>query len=172
MDDNKLGNDEARRAAGHEAVKSQVGGEVNAEVEAEADRVAPAERQQIGQVAHKLRSEAIHEVESDDREVHRARKAARGSQVIDYVFYLIYVLLGLRLALALMAARSEAGFVVFIRTVTAPLYAPFRGIVSSPELEGGGTFVMPIVIAIVVYILLHAAINGVLRMVASRKTEI
>jgi len=172
MYDNKLATDEARRAARHEAVKSRVGGEVNAEVEEESERSAPAERQQIGQVAHKLRSEAVQEVESADREVHRARKAARGSQVVDYVFYLVYALLGLRLALALMAARSEAGFAVFIRTVTDPLYAPFRGIVSSPPIEGGGTFVVPIVIAIAAYILLHAAINGALRMAASRKTEI
>jgi len=172
MYDNKLATDEARRTVRHEAVKSRVGGEVNAEMEAEADRSAPAERQQIGQVAHKLRREAVQEVESTDREVHRARRAARGSQVVDYVFYLIYALLGLRLALALMAARSEAGFVVFIRAVTDPLYAPFRGIVSSPPIEGGGTFVVPILIAIAVYILLHAAINGMLRMVASRKTEI
>jgi uncharacterized membrane protein YdbT with pleckstrin-like domain len=172
MYDNKLATEEARRTAGHEAVKSRVGGEVNAEVEAEADRAAPAERQQVGRVAHRLRSEAVQEVESTEREVRRGRKAARGSQVIDYVFYLIYALLGMRLALALMAARSEAGFAVFIRAVTDPLYAPFRGIVSSPPIENGGTFVVPIVIAIAAYIILHVAINGALRMVATRKTEI
>lgn len=172
MYDNKLAIDEARRAERHETLKSRVGGEINSELEAEADREAPVERQQVGRMAHKLRSEAVQEVASTDREVHRARKAARGSQVVDYVFYLVYALLGLRLALALMAARSDAGFAVFIRAVTDPLYAPFRGIVSSPPIEGGGTFVVPIVIAIAVYILLHAAINGMLRMVASRKTEI
>ena len=60
----------------------------------------------------------------------------------------------------------------FIRAITGPFYAPFRGIVSSPTADGGATFVVPIVIAVVVYMMLHAAINGLLRMVGERKTTI
>jgi uncharacterized protein YggT (Ycf19 family) len=77
-----------------------------------------------------------------------------------------------RLLLALLAARSSAGFVQFVRAVTDPLYAPFRGIVASPTAEGGYTLALPIVIAIIVYALLHAGINGLLRLIAHRKTEI
>ncbi len=94
------------------------------------------------------------------------------SQVVDYIFYVIYALLAIRLLLALLAARSRAGFVQFIVTVTDPLYAPFRGIVASPTAEGGYTLALPIVIAIIVYALLHAGINGLLRLIAHRKTEI
>jgi uncharacterized protein YggT (Ycf19 family) len=98
--------------------------------------------------------------------------ATRGSQFLDYAFYLLYALLAIRLVLALIAARSTNGFVQFITAITGPFYAPFRGIVPSPTAEGGYTLAWPIVIAIVMYALLHAAINGLLRMAASRKTSI
>ena len=41
----------------------------------------------------------------------------------------------MRFLLALMAARSTAGFVQFIVTVSNPFYAPFRGIVASPSTD-------------------------------------
>ena len=104
--------------------------------------------------------------------VGHASTAARASQFIDYAFYLVYALLGIRLVLALMAARSSNGFVQFIGTVTDPFYAPFRGIVASPSAEGGYTLVVPILIAGLAYVVLHAAVNGLLRMVGTRKTEI
>ncbi len=102
----------------------------------------------------------------------RARGVARISQVIDYLFFLLYALLGLRFLLALLAANSKAGFVQFIVTVTNPFYEPFRGIVASPRTDGGHTLMMPLVIAFIVYVLLHLAINGIFRIVAHRKTAI
>jgi uncharacterized protein YggT (Ycf19 family) len=78
----------------------------------------------------------------------------------------------MRFLLALLAARSTAGFVQFIVTVTNPFYAPFRGIVASPRTDQGHTLLMPIIIAIIAYVLLHLAINGLLRMLAHRKTQI
>ena len=92
--------------------------------------------------------------------------------MVDYIFFVLYALLGLRFLLALLAARSGAGFVRFIVTVTDPFYRPFRGIVASPSTEGGHTLVLPLVIAIIVYLLLHLAINGVLRIIAHRKTAV
>jgi uncharacterized protein YggT (Ycf19 family) len=62
--------------------------------------------------------------------------------------------------LALLAARSGAGFVRFIVAITDPFYRPFRGIVASPSTDAGHTLMMPLVIAIVAYLLLHLAING------------
>jgi uncharacterized protein YggT (Ycf19 family) len=84
----------------------------------------------------------------------------------------IYALLGMRFLLALMAARSTAGFVQFIVTVTNPFYAPFKGIVASPSTDQGHTLLLPIVVALIAYMLLHLAINGILRMLAHRKTAI
>jgi uncharacterized protein YggT (Ycf19 family) len=173
MSDDKLASDEARRAAQHESVKSQVEGEVQAEIgERAAARNAPGEARRIDQVAGDFRSKAVDEVVDTESEVERSRGLARVSQVVDYIFYVIYALLAMRFLLALMAARSTAGFVRFVVAVSDPFYAPFRGIVASPQADGGHTLMLPIVVAIIAYVLLHLGINGLLRMFAHRKTEI
>src|SRR6267378_7468079 len=170
--DDKLAADEARRSVQHGSVKAQVEGEVQSEIADQAQAPAAGESQKIKQVAGDFRSKAVNEVVDTEREVQRGRGAARVSQVIDYIFFVLYALLGMRFLLALMAARSTAGFVQFIVTVTNPFYLPFRGIVASPSTDQGHTLMMPIVIAIIAYLLLHLAINGLLRMLAHRKTEI
>ena len=172
MNDDKLAIEEARRAGQHGSVKDQVEGEVQAEIAERAAVSPPPESERIDQVAGQFRAKAVDEVVQTEREVERGRGAARVSQVIDYIFYVIYALLGLRFLLALLAARSGAGFVRFIVAVTDPFYKPFRGIVASPSTDSGHTLMLPLVIAIIVYILLHLAINGLLRIIAHRKTAI
>jgi len=165
--------EETRRTVQHQSVKSEVEGEVQAEIAQEARRgPAPDESRKIDQVAGQFRAKAVDEVVSAEREIDRSRGAARASQVVDYVFFLLYALLGIRFLLALMAARSSAGFVKFIVAVTGPFYAPFENIVASPRTDGGHTLLMPIGIAIVAYVVLHLAINGLLRMLTQRKTAI
>jgi uncharacterized membrane protein len=170
--DDKLAADEARRSVQHDSVKAQVEGEVQAEIADQAQAPAAGESQRIQQVAGDFRSKAVNEVVDTEREVERGRGAARISQVIDYIFFLIYGLLGLRFLLALLAARSTAGFVQFIVSVTNPFYSPFKGIVASPRTDDGHTLLLPIIVAIIAYVLLHLAINGLLRMLAHRKTQI
>ena len=171
--DDKLAMEEARRAAQHEAVKADIENEVHGEIAAHASTSAPpGQSSQLKEVAGDFRSKAVDEVVQTEREVERSRGAARISQVVDYIFYVIYALLGMRFLLALLAARSTAGFVQFIVAVTNPFYAPFRGIVSSPSTDGGHTLLLPIVVAIVAYIMLHLAIIGLLRLVAHRKTAV
>ncbi len=173
MEDNKLAADEARRSVQHDSVKAQVEGEVNAEIaERAANTAVPDEDQKITQVAGEFRAKAVDEVVDTEREVERARGLARVSQIIDYIFYILYALLAMRFLLALLAARSSAGFVQFIVTVTNPFYEPFRGIVASPSTNQGHTLLLPIVIAIIAYVILHLAINGLLRILAHRRTEI
>jgi hypothetical protein len=173
MEDDKLALDEARRAAQHESVKAQVEGEVQSEIsERAAQKTVPGETQRIDHVAGQFKAKAVDEVVDTDREVERARGLARISQVVDYIFYVIYALLGMRFLLALLAARSSAGFVQFIVAVSNPFYAPFRGIVASPRTDQGHTLLLPIVVAIVAYILLHLGISALLRMFAHRKTQI
>jgi uncharacterized membrane protein len=173
MEDDKLAREEARRASQHEAVKANVEGDVQSEISERASEQHPAgEAQRIEQVASDFRSRAVDEVVDTEREVQRSRGLARVSQVVDYIFYVIYALLGMRFLLALMAARSTAGFVQFIVTVSNPFYAPFRGIVASPRTDQGHTLLLPVVVAIISYVLLHLLINGLLRMLAQRKTQI
>ena len=172
MDDNKLAAEEARRSVQHESVKSQVEGEVNAEIADRASQGSAPESRKIDAIAGDFRAKAVDEVVETEHEVGRSRGLARVSQIVDYLFFVLYALLGLRFLLALLAARSSAGFVQFIVSVTNPFYEPFRGIVASPRTQEGHTLLLPMVIAIIVYILLHLAINGLLRLLAHRKTQI
>jgi uncharacterized protein YggT (Ycf19 family) len=173
MDDDKLALEESRRAQQHESVKSEIEGKVQSDIASRAESVTPAgESERISEVAGQFRAKAVDEVVDSEREVGRARGLARVSQVIDYLFFIVYGLLGLRFLLALLAARSSAGFVQFVVTVTNPFYEPFRGIVSSPSTGGGHTLMMPLVVAFIAYVLLHLAINGLLRLLAHRKTAI
>lgn len=100
------------------------------------------------------------------------RTTARGSQFLDYAFYLLYTLLGIRLVLALIGARSGNAFVRFIVSLSDPFFAPFRGIVGSPTTETGNTLAFPIVVALVAYVILHIAITALLRTLARRRTTI
>ncbi|HKY26923.1 MAG TPA: YggT family protein [Pyrinomonadaceae bacterium] len=173
MEDNKLAADEARRSTQHESVKSQVEADVNADIAGRASAQPPAgEARKIDEVAGQFRSKAVDEVVDTEREIERGRGVARVSQVVDYIFYILYALLGMRFLLALLAARSSAGFVQFIVAVTNPFYAPFRGIVASPSTDQGHTLLLPIIVAIIAYIILHLAINGLLRILAHRKTHV
>jgi uncharacterized protein YggT (Ycf19 family) len=171
MQDDKLTIDEARRAEQHESIKSKVEDDVGQDIARKAASPTVGEERQVDAVAGQLRGKAIKETIKTEREVERGRGAARGSQFIDYAFYVLYSLLAIRFVLALIGANTGNGFVQFINNVTGPFYAPFQGIVSSPSAEGI-TLALPVLIAMAVYLLLHMGINGVLRMVAHRKTEI
>ena len=171
MEDNKVAVGEARRAVLHDSMKSQVDRDVNAEIAERAEHATRTEGQLMDQVAEKFRGKAIDEVVGTDREAGRARSLTRFSQVVDYAFYAVYTLLAIRLVLALIGANSSNGFVQLIRTVTDPFYAMFKGIVASPTAEGF-TLALPIVIAMLAYLVLHMGIKGLLRLIAHRKTEI
>lgn len=172
MTDPNVRMDDARQAAQQNAVKADVQRHVNAEISDQAVGVGVRDEARVSEAAARLRETAIDENVKGERAVGRARVAARGSQFLDYAFFLLYALLGIRLVLGLIGAQSSNGFVRFIQAVTAPFYAPFQGIVPSTSVDEGYTFAWPIVIALVVYALLHAAINGLLRMAATRKTSI
>ena len=67
-------------------------------------------------------------------ELQRARSLARISQVADYVFFLVYSLGGLEIALELFGARQRNPFKHFLDAVSAPLLGPFRGPMPDPAL--------------------------------------
>lgn len=170
MIDNKLEQDEVQRTAEYESIKNEIKHEVGEEISAEAGKVEQSQR--INEMADDMRRKAVDEIVTTDREIGRGRALARLSQIVDYVFFVIYGLLGIRLILALFAARNQAEFVQFIKSVTDPFYAPFRGIVPSLSVDGGFTLALPIIVAIFVYLLLHLAINGFLRIFVHRKTTV
>lgn len=99
----------------------------------------------------------------------RRMRSARLLQFVDYLFWLLYSFLFIRLLLVFFHANSGAGFGRFIDGVTNPFFAPFRGLVASQDIQGGYTLAIPILVAVVVYALLHLAIRKLLQVVAYRR---
>ncbi len=158
--------------AEHEALAIDVADRVESEVANAARPPLPGEERRAEALARDMRARAVEDLGAAEREARRGRAAARVAQITDYLFGLVYALLAMRFALALLAARSSAGFVRFVVGLTDPLYAPFRGIVSSPRIHGGHTVLVPIVVAIVAYAILHLAIRGLLRLFAERRATV
>ena len=163
--------DEERRLASHQEVKASIDEDVNARIKRESARVEPKESAEVAGVAHELKQRSVREAVGTERELGRGRAAARISQIVDYCFYIIYGLIALEFLLGLMGARSGNGFVRFIGAVTRPLLSPFERIVGTPS---SGVFQVRIsyLLALIVYVLLHLAINGAFRLVAHRKVAI
>lgn len=172
MIDEKVALDESRRVHQHGAVTGELENTVHAEIRASARSVDDVDGAKIDALAGRLRSKAIDNLAETDDEIERQRRFARVRQFVDYLFYLVYGLLGLRFLLALVGARQGAGFVRLINGVTTPLFAPFKGILPTPALEEGFVFSSSVLLAIVVYVLIHASIKGLLRIVGRRSTEL
>jgi hypothetical protein len=101
----------------------------------------------------------------------RRRVSSLLYQLLDYAFFVLYGLLAVRLALGLLAASEQAGFVVFIHALTAPFYGPFMDIVPALPLARG-TFELSIVIALLAYMLLHVAVRGLLHVLVGTRRSI
>lgn len=162
---------EERRLASHQEVKASIDEDVNARIKSESARVEPAESPELANVAHDLKQKSVREAVETESELDRGRTAARISQVVDYGFYLIYGVIALQFLLKLMGARSGNGFVQFIASLSWPLLAPFERIVGTPAV-GAFQFQLSYLFALIVYILLHLAINGMFRLVAHRKVTV
>lgn len=162
---------EERRLASHQEVKASIDEDVSARIKSESARVEPEHSAELAGVAHELKNKAIHEAVETERELGQGRKAARVSQIVDYVFYVIYGLISLQFGLGLIGARPGNGFVQFIGGVTRPLLAPFDRIVGTPSV-GASQIRLSYLFALIVYILLHLAINGMFRLIAYRKVAV
>jgi uncharacterized protein YggT (Ycf19 family) len=163
--------DEERKLAAHQEVKAAIDDDVYSRLKRESAHVEPAEAAQLTGVARELKDKSVHEAVATDRELGRGRTAARISQVVDYLFYLIYGVIALQFLLRLLGARSGSGFAQFIASVSWPLLAPFERIVGTPS-AGAYQIQVSYLLALVVYSLLHFAINGVFRLIAHRKVTV
>jgi len=169
--DRSLAVDEYNRAAQYENVKGKVQQEVNAEIASHADQLNENEREQAAEVGGRLKHKALNEVIDTETELERSRGIARFSQFVDYLFYLIYGMISLQITLDLLGARRGNSFRNFVDTICAPLLAPFNSLMPS---VGSGSFQLRLsyVFALIVYLLLHMAIIGFLRLLGSRRTMI
>lgn len=80
---------------------------------------------------------------------------------------LLEVLLGLRFMLKLIAANPESGFAAFVYWITAPLLAPFTGLIGTP-MSGGMILEATTLIAMGVYALIFWGIVRAIQIVADR----
>ncbi|MBI4454986.1 MAG: hypothetical protein HY644_03705 [Acidobacteria bacterium] len=101
----KLAVDESHRIAQHEAVKGEVRREVQAEIARTVDPF-DSDQAEAKSVAESLKHKAMGEVIDTEAEIERARGVARISQGIDYLFSLLYGIIGLEIVLELVAARD------------------------------------------------------------------
>ena len=171
MEDRNLEIDETNRIARHEAIKDEVRGEVQSKIAHQANQFDQQEVEQTAEVGDRFKQKAIREVEETETELERSRVLARISQIIDYIFYIIYGLIGLRILLDLLGANRGSGFRNFIATLSDPFLAPFNNLFADPS-AGRYQFRLSYIFALIAYILLHLAINGFLRMLAHRKTAV
>jgi uncharacterized protein YggT (Ycf19 family) len=171
LEDEKLAIDESERAARHQAIKGEVRREMQGEISRQAQQNDEQHREETAAVGEHLREKAIGELVGTEAEIDRGRAAARVSQVVDYVFYLIYSLIGLEILLELLGARDTNAFKSFIDALTAPVLLPFKTLM--PDVARG-RFQLRVsyLVAMFVYVLLHLAINGLLRLFAHRKTAV
>jgi uncharacterized protein YggT (Ycf19 family) len=155
-----------------EPIRGAVADNVQADLAERAYEVHdPREPRLLDQEAAAIRERAVDEAIGTERAAVRTRGLARFSQFVDYAFFLLYALLATRFILVLIGARATSGFVKLIATVTNPFFAPFNNIVDSPEV-GPGHFAMPVVVALFAYMVLHFAINRLLRTIVQRKTQL
>ncbi len=92
-------------------------------------------------------------------------------QVVSFLFGLLYTLFAVRFVLTYIEARP-VGFVQMIVQISDVFFRPFRGIVPNGQDPGGHPIAWSLVIALVAYVLLHAAIVGLLRMTARASAEV
>jgi uncharacterized protein YggT (Ycf19 family) len=170
-DEEKLAADEARKLHQHEAVKGEVREKVHAEISRQADDITPRDRDQAEVLAGSLKQKAVREVADTEADLARTRRIARLSQVVDYVFYLVYGIIALQIVLEALGARENAGFKQFIDTLSAPLLAPFHGLMADPA-AGNYQFMVSYLVALVVYFLIHLAVKGLLRLFVQRQTSV
>ncbi len=138
------------------------------EVAQAAERSTDGESRDVKEIAHELRQHAIEEISQSERREQARRRLARVYQFIDYFFFIAYALIGLLIALELLGARDRSGFMRFMHTVTAPLVAPFKGVMPDPSI-GSFQLMVSYVIALVVYLLLHSAIKRLFGILARRQ---
>jgi uncharacterized protein YggT (Ycf19 family) len=169
--DDKLAADEERRIAQQEELKGVVDHEIRSEVEQRAAQASPTEQREADALAAGFKRKAVADIAQTDTEIERARDVARVSQVIDYVFYLIYGIILLEIVLDLAGAREGNGFRRLIDGLAAPLLSPFRGLLEDLA-KGQFRLKLSFIFALIVYLLVHMAINGLLRMFAHRKTAV
>lgn len=171
LENTKLIIDEAQRLSQHNEVKGKVRSVLHEEILDNINKLDFDEQDRIGNLATELKNRALNEVVETDTEIERGRLIARTSQIVDYVFYLFYGIIGLEVLLELLGARESNSFKRLLDAVSMPILMMFSGLMPDPAL-GQFRLMFSYIMALVIYALIHLAINGLLRLFAHKKSEI
>jgi YggT family protein len=109
----------------------------------------------------------VHEDPAYDAVVAPAPNPANlARRIVSLLFGVIVVLIGLRIVLLIVVANQSNAIVDFIYTVTEPLVAPFRGILSLDTVTpgGGSVFDVAALVALIGWALIYALIMAILRL--------
>lgn len=170
MDTNdKVAVDESERLREHEAIKGEIRTEVHSEV-ARSIESTPDDTAEAESVARQLKHKAIREISTTEGEITRAKTVSRFSEFVDYAFYLVYGIIGLEVLLELVGARESSGIKKFVDAVSDPVLAPFSGVLPNPA-AGEMRLMLSYLMAFIIYMLIHMAINGLLRLLAHNKAR-
>ena len=83
---------------------------------------------------------------------------------IVFIFGLIELLIGLRIILLLLAARSSNDIVAFIYNISDIFVAPFRGILRIEEVQAGATALdVGAIVALIGWIVIELVVLGLVR---------
>ena len=170
-DVNKSAIDEAHRIRRHEEVKDRLRQDVHEDIARRAGTPTERERDEVDATAEELRQSTVREVSRTETEIQRGKTLARVGQVVDSLFYVVYALISLEIILEALGARDAAGFKRMLDAVTAPLLAPFRGLMNDPSV-GSSELMLSYVIGLVVYMLVHMGIKRWIRIAATRRVEV
>ena len=92
------------------------------------------------------------------------RVLSRVNSIVDYLFCLLYGLVGLEIVLDLAGARESSGFKQFLNHLTQPFLGPFAGIFTDPVFREHYRLRVSYMVALGVYLLLHVAVYGLIRL--------
>jgi hypothetical protein len=106
---------------------------------------------------------------------HAERSVSRGASPLATWINVIYIvlavvdgLIAIRFVLKLLAANPEAGFAQLIYGLTAPLVAPFVGLLGNPATSTGNQFEVTSLAAMAVYALVAWLLTRIVRLVLNR----
>lgn len=108
---------------------------------------------------------------------HAERRVSWGASPLANWVNAIYIvlavvdgLLAIRFVLKLLAANPDAGFARLIDGVTAPMMAPFVGLLGNPATSGGNQFEVTSLAAMAVYALVAWLLTRIARLAFNRTT--
>ena len=119
-------------------------------------------------------SQATNETPGEPQDVAPAPKREirhfKAVNIIYYIAGLIEVILAFRFVLHLLAANPEAGFVIFIDSISAPFIAPFN-LIFPTSVVGSSAFEWPVLLAMAIYLVIAFGIVQLINVFVARAPQ-